>query len=91
MKPDDVEEVKDKTTKTKCVQTAQSSGQEARDDDQVENDPGAFAAEQTWPTDAEIRNAAQRKLSGQDEMVEMDTGEQLKIGGFEVKGKDSTM
>jgi len=49
-------------------------GDEARDDDTIENNPGAFAAEQTWPTDAEIKEANQRKLSGQDEMVEMDTG-----------------
>ena len=88
MRPDNVEEVKDETTKVKCVQQGKSSGEEARDDDQIENDPGAFAAEQTWPTDAEIENARQRKLSEQDEMVEMDTGEQLKIGAFNVNKKE---
>ena len=59
-----VEEVKDAQTGIKCVQKAQATGEEARDDDTIENDPGAFAAEQTWPTEAEMRGAAQRKLSG---------------------------
>ena len=53
-----VEEVKDNATGIKCVQKGKASGEDARDDDTIENDPGAFAAEQTWPTDAEIRNAA---------------------------------
>lgn len=78
-----VEEVKDSSTKRKCVQTVDGSKEDARDDDTIENNPGAFAAEQTWPTDAEIREAAQRKLSGQDEMVEMDTGSNT-FGNFEV-------
>ena len=77
MKPDGMEEVKDKSTGAKCVQVGKSEGDQARDEDLIENDPGAFAAEQTWPTDSEIREAAQRKVSGQDEMVEIDTGEQL--------------
>ena len=38
-------------------------GENAHDDDAIENNPGAFAAEQTWPTDAEIKNAVRRKLS----------------------------
>ena len=61
-----VEEVKDSSTKRKWVQTVDGSKEDARDDDTIENNPGAFAAEQTWPTDAEIREAAQRKLSGQE-------------------------
>jgi len=40
-----VEEVKDQRTGKKCVQTAVETGDEARDDDAVENNPGAFAAE----------------------------------------------
>ena len=76
-----VEEVKDEKTGIKCVQNAKTSGDDARDNDTIENDPGAFAAEQTWPTDTEIREAAQRKLSGQDEMVEMDTGANI-LGSF---------
>ena len=84
-----VEEVKDANTGTKCVQTAKTSGDDARDDDTIENNPGAFAAEQTWPTDAEIREAAQRKLSGQDEMVEMDT-DVKGIGSFDI-GKTSIL
>ena len=84
-----VEEVKDANTGAKCVQTAKTSGDDARDDDTIENNPGAFAAEQTWPTDAEIREAAQRKLSGQDEMVEMDT-DVKGIGSFDI-GKTSIL
>ena len=45
MKTDDVEEVKDETTKIKCVQKAKAKGDDARDDDAIENNPGAFAAE----------------------------------------------
>ena len=59
-----VEEVKDQKTGIKCVQQAKTMGDEARDDDTIENNPGAFAAEQTWPTEAEISEAKQRKLSG---------------------------
>ena len=58
MRPGDVEEVKDESTGIKCVQIAKTSGEEARDDDAIENNPGAFAAEQTWPTEAEMRGAA---------------------------------
>ena len=45
MKPEGVEEVKDSVTGVKCVQTGKAEGDEARDDDTIENDPGAFAAE----------------------------------------------
>ena len=82
----DVEEVKDSDTKIKCVQKAGTAGDDARDDDRIENNPGAFAAEQTWPTETEIKSA-QRKLSGQDEMVEMDTGDVPNIGGFNIEKK----
>ena len=40
-----VEEVKDTSTGTKCVQTALGTGEDARDEDTIENNPGAFAAE----------------------------------------------
>ena len=40
-----VEEVKDSSTGAKCVQTAKASGEDARDEDTIENNPGAFAAE----------------------------------------------
>jgi len=82
-----VEEVKDKATGIKCVQQGKGEGADARDDCTIENDPGAFAAEQTWPTEQEIKNA-KRKLSGQDEMVEMDTGDQPAIGGFKIEKKN---
>lgn len=63
-------------------------GDDARDDNAIENNPGAFAAEQTWPTDAEIKEAAKRKLSGQDEMEDMDTGVDMNIGSFKIKPKE---
>lgn len=75
MEAQGIEEVKDEATGTKCVQKGHEKGDNARDDDTIENDPGAFAAEQTWPTEAELKAAAQRKLSGQEEMEEMDMGE----------------
>ena len=58
MKPEGIEEVKDSVTGNKCVQQGKSKGEDARDDGTIENDPGAFAAEQTWPTEAEIKSAA---------------------------------
>ena len=74
-----VEESKDKVTGTKCVQ---SGSQKEADSDQIENNPGLFAAEQTWPTEEEMNQARKRKLSGNEEgMQEMDTGE-LDIGSF---------
>ena len=80
-----IAQVTDSVTGVKCVQAAKTTGDDARDDDTVENNPGAFAAEQTWPTEAEMRSAAQRKGSlDQDEMVEMDTGN---IGGFTIPAK----
>ena len=60
---EEVKEVKDSATGAKCVQIGKDKGEDARDDDTIENNPGAFAAEQTWPTDAEITNARQRKGS----------------------------
>ena len=39
------EESKDENTGTKCVQTGVNVGEHARDNDQVENNPGLFAAE----------------------------------------------
>jgi hypothetical protein len=55
------EESKDAGTMKNCVQ----SGNVAKgDSDQIENNPGLFAAEQTWPTEDEMK---QRKLSLQEE------------------------
>ena len=94
MKPDGVEEVKDAGTGLKCVQIGKDGGDDARDEDTIENNPGAFAAEQTWPTEAEIRDAAKRKLSeaddDNDQMKEMDMGDQLMIGGFNVAANKDT-
>ena len=45
MNPEGIEEVKDAKTGAKCVQLGKDSGEDARDDDAVENNPGAFAAE----------------------------------------------
>ena len=78
------EESKDPNTGTKCVQAGAALGEHARDSDQIENNPGLFAAEQTWPTEDEMSKARQRKLSDAEEMQEMDTGE-LNIGSFKVE------
>ena len=89
---EEIKEVKDTATGVKCVQSGKAQGEDARDDDKIENNPGAFAAEQTWPTEAEIRNAQQRRGSEadeQDQMVEMDTGEPVNIGGFNVPKKEA--
>ena len=64
------------------------TGENARDDDAIENNPGAFAAEQTWPTETEIKNAVRRKLTDQDEMIEIDTGAPVNIGGFKILPKE---
>lgn len=45
-----------------------------------------FAAEQTWPTEEEMLQARNRKLSENEGMQEMDTGE-LDIGSFDVSKK----
>lgn len=46
----------------------QSAG-ETRDPEQCENKPSLFAAEQTWPTEEEIKNAQkQRRVSADGEM-----------------------
>ena len=80
------EETKDENTGTKCVQAGVNVGEHARDSDQVENNPGLFAAEQTWPTEDEMNQAKQRKISDAEEMQEMDTGE-LDIGSFNIENK----
>lgn len=44
-----------------------------RDDGQIENNPGLFAAEQTWPTNDELKRPKRKgSLDQQDEMVDMD-------------------
>lgn len=73
--PAGISEIKDEATGKKCIQAGADKGEYARDDDKIENNPGMFAAEQTWPTEEEIKGAAQRKLSGHDEMQEMETGD----------------
>lgn len=47
----------DQKTKTRCIQVGQADGPDKRDDNRVENDPGLFAAEQTWPTQDELKSA----------------------------------
>jgi hypothetical protein len=56
----DAEESKD--TLKKCIQSGAVTG----DSDQIENNPGLFAAEQTWPTEDELQ--PKRKVS--EEMVD---------------------
>jgi hypothetical protein len=42
---------------------------EERDSDQIENNPGAFAAEQTWPTEDEMQAAKRsRKTEKEDDL-----------------------
>lgn len=61
-----------------------------KDQEQCENKPSPFAAEQTWPTEEELKEAASRKrrVSGADEedksmqLVNPDSLPQM-IGGFE--------
>lgn len=63
---DGAEEAKDEGTLKKCVQAANGAN---GDSDQIENNPGLFAAEQTWPTEDEMNLPKQRKLSAaSDEM-----------------------
>ena len=40
-----IEETKDKVTGAKCVQAGTDKGDQARDEDTIVNNPGAFAAE----------------------------------------------
>jgi hypothetical protein len=49
----------DATTGVNCIQfgTDNVNSENVRDNAKVENDPGMFAAEQTWPTEAEIKQA----------------------------------
>jgi len=60
----------DPVTQKQCIQTITN---QIRDDGQIENNPGFFAAEQTWPTNDELKRANRKgSLDQQDEMVEMD-------------------
>ena len=92
-KNDPMEESKDAGTLKKCVQTV--TGAEG-DDDQIENNPGLFAAEQTWPTEDEINNKQQRKLSAASEemMAEAESEVDMAkvIGSYKTKtgGKDAS-
>lgn len=52
----------DPVTQAKCVQTKAKDV----DDGQIENNPGLFAAEQTWPTMDELKRP-QRKGSLEEE------------------------
>lgn len=79
-----VEESKDAQTGAKCVMS-NALGAKV-DDSTIVNDPGMFAAEQTWPTEDEMKGA-KRKLSevDQDEMQEMET-EPVQLGAFKTGG-----
>ena len=63
---------------------ATEGGEEGRDQVQCENNPSPFCAEQTWPTEEEIKNAQQkRKVSGADdlemEMINTESKTQVKV------------
>jgi hypothetical protein len=53
----------------------------------VENNPGMFAAEQTWPTEEEMKKPRKRSLN-HDEMEELES-EQLDITKIKPAIKDS--
>lgn len=50
----------------KAVQVIEKA--QERDNDQIENDPGMFSAEQTWPTQEEMDKAKKRANSGEMDM-----------------------
>lgn len=54
----------DAQTGTKCVQSNQAD----RDDFVIENNPGLFSAEQTWPTEDELKRNRKEKLAEDDAM-----------------------
>ena len=58
MLPEGIKQVKDETTGRKCVQVGADKGEYARDDDKIENNPGLFAAEKTWPTEDELKGVS---------------------------------
>ena len=58
-----------------------------RDDPRVENNPGMFAAEQTWPTEEEMKKPRKGSLN-HDEMTELES-EQLDITKIKPAIKDT--
>jgi hypothetical protein len=57
-------------TQKRCVQTITDK---ERDNGDIENNPGLFAAEQTWPTNEELKRSKRKgSLDEQEEMVDMD-------------------
>lgn len=73
----------DPLTGKKCVQSVVGNN---RDDPKIENNPGMFAAEQTWPTEEEIKRPRKGSLN-QDEMTELDS-EQLDVAKIKPAVKD---
>lgn len=75
----------DATSGVNCIQfgTDNVNSENVRDNAKVENDPGMFAAEQTWPTEAEIKQAQQARkgsmnsIDSEDKIPEA-SGEQIK-------------
>lgn len=59
----------DDTTKSKCVQSASAGG---RDDPSIENNPGLFAAEQTWPTKEELKKPLRKGSLDHDQMMDIE-------------------
>lgn len=63
----------DSNSKTVQKYTKGSEDQE-RDPHQIENNPGMFAAEQTWPTEEEMKQAQKQRANSLEEAEEgMDT------------------
>lgn len=79
-----------KGTLTKCVQAGKGG-----DSAQIENNPGLFAAEQTWPTEDELSKPVRKLSAASEEMVDKEQGVNMsnvigsyKTGGKEIKGKE---
>jgi hypothetical protein len=81
-------------TTNRVIQVLGKESEEERDQEQCENKPSLFAAEQTWPTEEEMKEAQRRRRVSEEEGEQMDTinTESSKVGGFHEAGKkDKTL
>ena len=83
MDADDKMKQIDPLTGKKCVQSVVGNN---RDDHRIENNPGMFAAEQTWPTEEEMKRPRKGSLN-HDEMTELES-EQLDVAKIKPAIKD---
>lgn len=74
-----IEIKRDPITGIECIQAGneKDGDDNKRDNANIENNPGMFAAEQTWPTEDEINEASKTR---KESMSEMDMGmDEVKI------------